>query len=56
MFFEAKPPPVNADKSEVDTYIFRTQTARALKELSQTLKNRNRPVKKVLTKARGGCV
>ncbi|MBF0431831.1 MAG: YeeE/YedE family protein [Fibrobacteria bacterium] len=55
LIFEPEKPEVNASKLAHDKYRFRLKSARELKALAKSLKNSNKPVKKKLKKAKGGC-
>jgi rhodanese-related sulfurtransferase len=54
MFFELSEPDATASKQEVKEYHFRSEAARKLNELVETLQN-NKPVKKVIKSVKGGC-
>lgn len=55
MFFNLAPPAGNASKQEMEEYHFRSRAARKMNELVESLQNINKPVKKKVTKVKGGC-
>jgi hypothetical protein len=55
MFYEAQLPAADASKSELQTYHFRTTTARKMDNLVNSLKNIGVPVKREVVSIKGGC-
>lgn len=55
MFFLAEAPAPDAPKKLIETYYFRSQAAAGMQSLVNSLKNIGAPVKKEVTKVRGGC-
>ena len=54
-FFEIAPPGSGASKAELETYAFRSEAAREMRELAATLGQLKKPKKKKLRKIKGGC-
>lgn len=55
MFFMADAPPPGSSKHLIEVYNFRSQAAAGMQSLVNSLKNIGAPVKKEVTKVRGGC-
>ncbi len=55
MFFNISPPDAEAPKLEHEVYNFRSHAAKEMESLVKSLQNVNKPVKKKITKVKGGC-
>jgi rhodanese-related sulfurtransferase len=55
MFYELEPPEPGSPKNILDVYNFRNQSAAAMNDLVNSLKNIGAPVKREIVQVRGGC-
>lgn len=55
LFYKQTSPNENASKAELNAYNFRLKAAKDMDDIVASLKNANKPVKKVVKKASGGC-
>jgi len=55
MFYLAEAPPPDAPKNELQAFTFRSNAARKMDDLVESLKNIGAPVKREVVQVKGGC-